>query len=139
MDGENARVARHEAVHACAALSFGWPVRSVFRFDPRLSRDGALHGVTFTGPRTDGDIRERGVQAGVVVLAPFFEDTRGCDGDIRRLDEITRAGVSLSEVWDRAAALVSDPAFRRRVRRLEDALWNHPFLSGEEVELLLAT
>jgi hypothetical protein len=33
---------------------------------------------------------------------------------------------------------VSDPAYRRKVRVLESALWGHPYLTGDEVVLLIA-
>jgi hypothetical protein len=44
----------------------------------------------------------------------------------------------LSAVWEVTAVLVADPEYRRRVRVLESALWEHPYLTGEEVVLLLA-
>ena len=44
-----------------------------------------------------------------------------------------------SRIWDRAADLLADPGFRRRVRALEFALWSRPVMSGDEVALLLET
>lgn len=48
------------------------------------------------------------------------------------------AGVSLSRVWEETAALVSDPDYRRKVRLVESAIWEHPYLTGDEVVLLIA-
>ena len=54
------------------------------------------------------------------------------------LDGLLVAGVSLARVWEETAALVSDPEYRRKVRVVESALWGHPYLTGDEVVLLIA-
>jgi hypothetical protein len=124
-------IAHHEAGHAVAALHFGRQVDFVGR-----DRHNGL--TTYAPDPPDGDVKRYAVESGVICLAPYFESTEGCAGDLLMLDGLLAVGVSLSQVWEETAALVADPEYRRRVRVLEQALWQHPVLSGEEVVLLLA-
>ena len=131
INGEDMRIAHHEAGHVVAGLHFGRRVDFVGR--------GPGHGLTRYDPvLVYGDIKRRAVESGVITLAPFFEDTAGCASDLATLDGLLAAGVSLSKVWEETAALVSDPEYRRKVRVVESALWGHPYLTGEEIVLLLA-
>ena len=131
INGEDIRIAHHEAGHVVAGLHFGRRVDFVGR--------GRGHGLTRYDPvLVNGDIKRRAVESGVITLAPFFEDPVGCAYDLTMLDGLLVAGVSLSRVWEETAALVSDPEYRRKVRVVESALWGHPYLTGDEVVLLIA-
>jgi len=131
IDGHDMTIAHHEAGHAVAALHFGRQVDFVGR-----DRHNGL--TTYAPDVAEGDIKRYAIESGVICLAPFFENTSGCAGDLATLDGLLAAGVNLSAVWSETAALVADPEYRRRVRVLEQALWQHPVLSGVEVLLLLA-
>lgn len=67
-----------------------------------------------------------------------MEDPTGCAFDLAAIDRMLAAGVPLSKVWEETAALVADPEYRRKVRVVESALWGHPYLTGDEVVLLIA-
>ena len=74
------RASRHEAEHTVAAHLFGWKVRGVWR--------GAhLNGSTWWTPRRDGDLNERILEAGVIILAPALYDAEGSSRDF---EEITK-------------------------------------------------
>jgi hypothetical protein len=101
INGDDLVIAHHEAVHACAALHFGRRVDLVIR--------GRDHGVTESLARTDGDVEQRAVEAGVITLAPFFEDPAGCLYDLAVVEGLLTAGISPIELWNKTAELVSDP------------------------------
>jgi hypothetical protein len=55
------------------------------------------------------------------------------------LSKLIASGARASRIYDRAAELLADPEFRRRVRAVEFALWSRPVLSGDEVTEILGT
>jgi len=130
MNGEDLRIAHHEACHIVAAHNYGWRLNAVLR--------GRHWGMSLSSPRKDGVAAERALDAAVVLLAPFFEDPTGCEDDLRDVDGLIEYGVSLTAAWHAAAKLVANPEYRRKVRAIEAVLYKHTILSGEELELLLA-
>ncbi len=132
MNVADLQACRHEALHVVAALEFGWPIRGVIR---RVDASGE----SYVTPLTNGNLHERAVQAGVILIAPFLDGCTptGCGGDLKLLSALTASGARLVPIWDRATELLADPGFRRRVRVLEFALYSRPVMSGAEVALLL--
>lgn len=84
INGHDMVIAHHEAVHACAALHFGRRVDLVIR--------GRDHGITGSLARTDGDMEQRAVEAGVITLAPFFESPKGCAYDLAVVEALAHRG-----------------------------------------------
>lgn len=131
INGEDMRIAHHEAGHVVAGLHFGRRVDLVGR-----SRG---HGLTRCDPvLVNSEITRRAVESGVITLAPFFEHPVSCAYDLAAMDGMLAAGFPVSKVWGETATLVSDPEYRRTVRVVESALWGHPYLTGHEVVLLIA-
>jgi hypothetical protein len=132
MNAEHARTARHEALHACAALRLGWPVDAVARH-----HDGGYHGVTFLSKTPPpGEPRDLALKMAVITLLPAIDDPTGfgCSEDLEQVDLLIRlSGVPLSEVWGQATALLDDPDFRREARAVENALYSRPLLGGAAV------
>jgi hypothetical protein len=103
------RAARHEGAHRAMCECLGWPVVGAWR-------GRGLSGRTEWIPRTDGDIAERAIENGMILVAPFLLDPIGCGNDARALQELARVGVSLSSVIDRAERMMTSEDFRRRHR-----------------------
>jgi hypothetical protein len=127
MDAEDLRVCRHEALHCVTALHYGMKVASVSR-ETHKSGDGE----TLMVPTLDA------FEVAVVLLMPLVDNPmgRGCHYDLTALDRFLRLGVKLSAVWETCQSLLEDGEFRRRVRKIETALYERPQLTGVEATLL---
>lgn len=124
------RVSRHEAAHAAAAFLLGWPVTGV-------SRSPTWDGSTHLDPRTDGDIRERAEELGIILLCGVLREPEGGGEDLAKLSELVSAGTHLSAVWDRAHALTETTRFRQLARAVEDALLHRTTLTAAALRKLM--
>ena len=132
----HARTARHEALHAVAAIWVGWPLDAVVRLHA-----GGLHGQTYLSKTPPpGDPRDTALKKAVISVIPAVDDPQDdtVSDDLNDADVMVRlGGVPLSEVWATAQALLADPEFRRQVRVVESALYERTLLSGAEVRRLI--
>jgi hypothetical protein len=124
----------HEAAHASAALMVGRTIKFVARNRHEVGGDTLL--VT----PSDGDPVWLAQSFATVLLAPLLEvGPQGADWDVQQAKYLgSFPGVDLEAAFDRTRALVKDPEFRRMHRVVEWGLWQHPTMTGEEVELLIA-
>ena len=124
----------HEACHVAAALAVGRKVEAVYRERHEL---GGLT-VTVRPPGQDPVLAAEDLI--VVLLAPVFEvGPRGAEQDVMTAKFLGGfPNVNLDAASDRARRLVQMPHFRSVRQTVEFALHEHPTMSGEEIDLLLA-
>jgi hypothetical protein len=129
LTGRDFQTARHEAAHAAAAHLMFWEVTSVERF-----KDG--QGVTNITPRTDGDIRERGIEAAMILLAAVTIEPAGASEDLQKLGELADSGIPLATVYRRTRGLLSTDEFMDLHSAITDALWRSPTLNAPELAII---
>jgi hypothetical protein len=129
MNTEDFLVAKHEAAHVSVAHLLFWEVTSVER-----NRDG--HGITHITPRKDGDIRERGIECGCVLLGAILIQPAGAAEDLRKLGELGECGIPLAIVFRRTRALLGTDAFLDLFSAVTDALWRSPTLTAADLQPL---
>ena len=131
MDALAAEVCNHESSHAVAAVLLG---RRLFY----VSRDRNLCGTTFS---TRGDSEP--IYGLVALLAPYYSgDPTLSHLDLEKVDALARSDprleIEVFKAHEMARELVKRPDFRSAHRAIRWALFSHPFLTGEEVALLIA-
>ena len=127
MDARAAAIATHEAAHAVAATLLGRQVMYV-------SRTGNLCGETFS--KQQGSDLLSGL---VTLIVPVYVSPIELpQHDLLVAENLHSIGADVTEAHRQARALVEEPRFRNGHRAVEWALWSRPFLTGMEVELILA-
>jgi hypothetical protein len=127
VNAEDFLVAKHEAAHCVTAHLLFWEVSSVER-----NRNG--HGITHIEPRTDGDIKERGIEYGMILLGAILIQPAGAAEDLRKLSEVGASGIALATVWRRTKALLGTDQFLDLYSAVTDALWRSPLLTAADLQ-----
>jgi hypothetical protein len=102
-----------------------------------ISRKADGHGVTHTDPRTDGDIRERGIEYAEILLAPFLENCSGLGDDLEKLAKLAEAGIPIAVAKRRVEVLLRSAAIQSLAWRLFDAHMVEPNLDEERVREII--
>lgn len=135
MDLSDYKTARHESAHAAAGVVTGRKVASVKRY----GQHGILRGHGITEFEDDPEPGREDVYRALICTAagPIWEPTGGV-GDLEVLQKFRDEGFEVDLVLRLARAMVEEPEFRRVARAIETALMQQPWLSGADVERLLA-